>query len=343
MTTLPARSLSTPARIETAAQVLAGFALVVVLQLKLLAALLSGLLIHQLVHLVTPWFRRAGVTLGMGKILALTFLALIIGVPITFGLMELTSAIMRGVEDVAALMQRMADIISTARSQVPAWALEYLPSSTDELQSGAARWLTDNAGLVGLVGQDVGRLLFHILIGMIIGGIVAFQAGGSSEDNGPLAQSLNDRADLLGRAFSNVVFSQVLISALNTTLTAIYLAIFLPLFDIHLPLIKTMIAVTFLAGLLPVIGNLISNTVIVVVSLSLSPLVAAVSLAYLVIIHKLEYFMNARIIGSQIRAKAWELLMVLLVMEASFGIPGVIAGPIFYAYLKNELKARQLI
>ena len=37
---------------------------------------------------------------------------------------------------------------------------------------------------------------------------------------------------------------------------------------IHLPLIKTMIAITFLVGLLPVIGNLISNTVIVVVSLS---------------------------------------------------------------------------
>ena len=35
-----------------------------------------------------------------------------------------------------------------------------------------------------------------------------------------------------------------------------------------------MIAVTFIAGLLPVIGNLISNTVIVVVSLSVSPLLA---------------------------------------------------------------------
>jgi len=37
----------------------------------------------------------------------------------------------------------------------------------------------------------------------------------------------------------------------------------LPLLGIHLPFVKTMIAVTFLAGLLPVIGNLISNTVIV--------------------------------------------------------------------------------
>lgn len=32
-----------------------------------------------------------------------------------------------------------------------------------------------------------------------------------------------------------------------------------------------------------------------------------------------------------------------MVMEAVFGIPGVIAGPIFYAYLKDELRTRKLI
>jgi len=63
--------------------------------------------------------------------------------------------------------------------------------------------------------------------------------------------------------------------------------------------------VTFVAGLLPVIGNLISNTVIVIVSLSHSANTAVASLAYLVAIHKLEYFLNARIIGSQIRSRAW--------------------------------------
>src|SRR4029450_13019950 len=71
---------------------------------------------------------------------------------------------------------------------------------------------------------------------------------------------------------------------------------------------KTMVVVTFIAGLLPVIGNLISNTVIVVVSLSVSPLLAVGSLAFLVVIHKLEYFVNARGMGGQIRARAWELL-----------------------------------
>ena len=104
-----------------------------------------------------------------------------------------------------------------------------------------------------------------------------------------------------------------------------------------------MIVVTFVAGLLPVVGNLISNTVIFIVSLAHSPAVAASSLTYLVVIHKLEYFLNARIVGTQISARAWELLTALLVMESAFGLPGLVAAPICYAWLKDELKQRRLI
>jgi predicted PurR-regulated permease PerM len=79
------------------------------------------------------------------------------------------------------------------------------------------------------------------------------------------------------------------------------------------------------------------------VSLSYSAAAAAGSLAFLVLIHKLEYFVNARIVGTQIRARAWELLIAMLVMEAAFGVPGLIAAPIFYAYVKDELTSRGLI
>jgi predicted PurR-regulated permease PerM len=92
-----------------------------------------------------------------------------------------------------------------------------------------------------------------------------------------------------------------------------------------------------------VIGNLISNTVIFIVSLSHSLVVAVAALAYLILIHKLEYFVNARIVGTQIRARAWELLLAMMTMEAAFGIAGVIAAPIYYAYLKSELSTRGLI
>ena len=102
--------------------------------------------------------------------------------------------------------------------------------------------------------------------------------------------------------------------------------------------------VTFIVGLLPVIGNLISNTIIVAMALSvIRSGRRSRSLVFLIVIHKLEYFLNARIIGGQIEARAWELLIAMLVMEAAFGLPGVIAAPIFYAYIKRELIYLRLV
>ena len=110
------------------------------------------------------------------------------------------------------------------------------------------------------------------------------------EFRGPLARALQERVTRFGEAFRLVVFAQVLISAVNTILTALYMLLALSLARVHLPLAKTMILITFVVGLLPVVGNLISNAIIMVLSLSVLPSVAIVSLIFLVVIDKLEYF-----------------------------------------------------
>jgi predicted PurR-regulated permease PerM len=43
-------------------------------------------------------------------------------------------------------------------------------------------------------------------------------------------------------------------------------------------------------------------------------------------------------VGGQIKASAWELLCAMLVFEAAFGLQGLIAAPIYYAYFKAELR-----
>ena len=133
------------------------------------------------------------------------------------------------------------------------------------------------------------------------------------------------------------------IAAINAALTGVFLMAILPMAGIHLPFVKTLILLTFVAGLLPVIGNVISNTVIVVISLSHSLSTAGLALIFLVTVHKLEYFLNAKIVGTKINARAWELLSAMLVMEALFGIAGVIAAPVFYAYIKSELSQAELV
>ena len=206
-----------------------------------------------------------------------------------------------------------------------------------------AEWLRSNADSLQLAGRGIGRTLVHVLMGMIIGALLSMQKAAKPHERRQLTEEIARHAARLATAFQRVVFAQFYISLINTFFTWLYLDVVLRLFGVDLPLVKILVALTFIVGLLPIIGNLISNTAIVVVCLSQGVAVAAGSLVYLVVIHKLEYFLNARIIGSHIKARAWELLIAMLVMEAAFGITGLIAAPIFYAYFKEELRVKGLI
>jgi predicted PurR-regulated permease PerM len=330
------------ARIRIASWLIAALVLFLVLKLHLLPALIAGLLVYELVHLLAPTIGRF-VSSPRAKPVALVLLsAVIIGALIAAGL--LLAALFRGDGGgVVALGGKLADIIERARTELPAWAVLSLPDNADALKDSVVHWLRSHASALQLAGIGAVRSFAHILIGLVVGAILALRTELQKKPLGPLAEALVERARRLGDSFRQIVFAQVRISALNTIFTSIYLAVVLPAFGVDLPLVKTLIIATFLAGLLPVIGNLISNTLIVVVSLAHSHDVAFASLAYLVIIHKLEYFLNARIVGGRISARAWELLIAMLAMEAAFGMAGLVAAPIYYAYLKNELRAAELI
>jgi predicted PurR-regulated permease PerM len=337
---VPARAA--PSASELAAWILAGLALLLVLHLNLLAALLGGLAVYELVHILATRLRFIRVRREMGRVLAVTLLATLIVAALALATLGLIAFFRSEQGNLPMLVDKMADIVDTSRDHLPLWLAEELPADAEELKNDLALWLREHAGELQTFGAEVGRLFLHALIGMVIGAMVSLKEALPVGNPAPFARALSERAGRLGESFRRIVFAQVRISALNTALTAIYLAVVLPLLGVRLPLTKTLIAITFLTGLLPVIGNLISNTVIVIVSLSHSLGVAMGSLAFLVVVHKLEYFINARIVGGQIQARAWELLLVMLVMEAAFGIPGVIAAPIYYAYLKDELSDRGL-
>jgi predicted PurR-regulated permease PerM len=326
-------------RPEIAALVFMAVALPAVIKLHLLPALLAGLLVHELVHMAAP--RLFGTNHpGRAKIIALTLLLtliiLLVGGAITATVLFLRS----DAGSVSVLFEKMAEILDKARDTLPDSLHEWIPLDTTVLKDQVVAWLREHATEVKTMSGEAGRGLVYAMIGMVIGGLVSLREAATGQTPGPLARALSQCIARLADAFRRVVFAQVRISALNTVLTAIYLMAILPMCGIHLPLTKTMVIITFLAGLLPVLGNLISNTIIVVISLSYSLPAAIGSLAFLVIIHKLEYFINARIVGSQIQAAAWELLLAMIVMEAAFGLPGVIAAPVFYAYLKSELTGR---
>ncbi len=132
------------------------------------------------------------------------------------------------------------------------------------------------------------------------------------------------------QSFSTVMGAQLLISVINTVLTTIFAV------SAHLPYKPVVIGVTFLCGLLPVVGNLISNTIIVGIGFAVSPRMALYALIFLVAIHKLEYFLNSKIIGQRIRNPLWMTLIGLVVGERLMGISGMILAPVILHYIKVE-------
>ena len=331
-------------RFEVAAWVLTALALLYVLQLHLLPALLAGLLVYELVAMLAPRFVSGKLSHSRAKIVVVAL--------ITTAVLGLAIAAVSGVVlfmrgeygNLSALLNKMAEAVENSRNALPPALAQWLPQGDEaQIREIIVQWLRGHAEQIRQFGGTAGRVLVHIIIGLIIGAFVALKEGLPKHQLGPLAHALTERASHLGQAFRRVVFAQVRISLLNTALTAVYLGVLLPSFGTQLPFLKTMIIITFLVGLLPVLGNLVSNTMIVMISLTHSLGAAMASLGFLVAIHKLEYFVNAKIVGGQIKAAAWELLVAMLAMEAAFGVPGVIAAPIFYAYVKRELKERKLI
>jgi predicted PurR-regulated permease PerM len=85
-----------------------------------------------------------------------------------------------------------------------------------------------------------------------------------------------------------------------------------------------------------VVGNLISNAVIVCIAFTLSPKTALAALVFLVVIHKFEYFLNSKIIGDRIKNPIWLTLVGLILGEKLMGLPGMVLAPVVLHYVKVE-------
>ena len=222
---------------------------------------------------------------------------------------------------IGSLSEKAAAVLEQLHTTLPAGAAEYVPASVANLKESSVHVLKS-----------------HALAGVIIGGIAVLQVPAVPPAGArPLAQILRGGFDELLRSFTDVFFAQIRIAAINTALTSVYLLVILPLMGRPLPMTDSLVLLTFLAGLIPVVGNLVSNSFIVVLSLGDSMGITLLSLAWLIGIHKLEYFLNAHIIGHKIKAAAWELLIAMLVMEAAFGLAGLVSAPVVYAQIKRVM------
>jgi predicted PurR-regulated permease PerM len=338
-------TLPTDPRVRQA-QIASLIGIAVLLALIMWSGLLAGLLCVCLGFLATrrlsrhleqiwPWRYPLHITLWPNLagllVAALPILLIALAVPRTRGL------ILDAPNQYRELMDYMAKTVLELRQKLPPNIAAQLPDGADDLQRVIARYLATQSGALAHTGRTWLRGLTFAYVGLLVGILAAVRPAAGYLP--PLTAQLHLRARRFGETFRQIVVAQFWISLINTSLTAIFLLVVLPLWDVHLPYAVLLLLLTFVAGLIPIIGNLLCNTVLTLVGLSISLPVALACLAFLILIHKAEYFVNAKIIGSRTHMGVWELLAVMFVMEAVFGPAGLVAAPLFYAYAKKELQA----
>jgi predicted PurR-regulated permease PerM len=278
---------------------------------------------------------------GRKLLAAILFIILVSGVFYTFGyfIKEAVVALPKIAED---SLERFVDYAKQRNIPLP----DDVRESTDPAKSAKTetiRWVKDwvqaQAGYLGNFAKILTKEFAFLLIGFVVA-ISIFLSPQLDLSRGKYqvrhnlysfaCEEITSRFRSFYGSFARVMGAQIIISTLNTGFTAIYLI------AIGLPYAALMIGLTFFCGMLPIIGNLISNTAIVALSFRVSPQLAVASLIYLIVLHKLEYFLNSKIIGDRIKNPIWLTLIGLIIGERLMGIPGMVLAPVILDFIKVE-------
>jgi predicted PurR-regulated permease PerM len=330
---------------EIAAWILIVAAIAFVLIQHLVSALVAGLALYLTLDRVMRAMSRAG---GAARTLSLLSV-MFVSAAVATGAVALTMTVWRhSAGALPDMMNQMAHILENTRAWMGGYGQEFIPdvmTDAENFKAAIADWLKANAQSVRAAGGWLSIGLVHTIMGILLAILVFFRSVTHHDEQlrGPLARQLFEKVTRFTDAFSRIAVAQTKISAVNTTLTGIYLLGILPAFGVRIPFRTTLILLTFICGLIPVVGNLISNSVITVLSLGVSVPTAVASLVFLILIHKLEYLINSRIVGGETDSQAWEILMAIIIGEAAFGAGGIVVAPIVYAFVKGELRERGLI
>ena len=312
-------------------------ATLVLLFLVLAAGMIPGLLALGVGYLLAQWLASTRLVLRMGRygpklaalLVGLLPFALFAGVAMGAG-----SALggLRGEFD--GLFEKLVSVLNNWRALLPEFLAAKLPSDSG-VHDLLVEQVKHSAGLLATLGKTGLGGLVQVLVGVIVG--VLLMLDHQPRDIG-LARAIRERASIFIDTFRSIVTAQFFIALINTLFTALYLFVLLPLFDIHMPYALALTLLTFVAGLLPIVGNLLCNVVLTLVSLSVGPGVALASLSFLIAVHKMEYIINSAIVGGKTHIAIWEMLLAIFIGEILFGVAGLVAAPLFYAYFKRELK-----
>jgi predicted PurR-regulated permease PerM len=312
--------------------------------LALLQGLVPGLLALCVGYLLTTLISRhawgkAQKAIPLGFSAALVICAPLLGLALL--LANAKGMTLSALDQYQALLNHLAHTVLEIREKLPASLAKQLPQGTSAIQAWVAEHLKEQSSVVAQAGKEWlhGALLAYV--GLAVGALIA--ASARAPDAKPLALAIRLRALNFLTAFTQIVAAQFWIASFNTLMTALFLYIALPLADVHMPYALALVGLTFVGGMIPIVGNLMCNAVLALVGVSVSAAVGLSCLIFLISVHKFEYVISAKVLGAKTNTAIWELLTVMFICETLFGVVGLVCAPLYYAYLKKELQDAGLV
>jgi predicted PurR-regulated permease PerM len=335
-----------PSNAEIAAWVLIGGLILYVMFVRLVAGVIGGLALYLILDRLAIWLEKR--IPGMAARTTALILVTLAGGGLVIGATALSiSFLQHHVDAIPAMMQQMAEILRSTRLWLGGYGYQLIPdfmTDAETIKTGMVDWLKNHAGALKIAGGSFSIGLLHVVMGMLLAIVVFFRHVTQHDDTlrGPLSIHLTMKLSRLARAFSRIASAQTKVSLFNTFITSLYLVILMG-FGKTIPFMTTLIVITFILGLVPIVGNIVTNAVLVILSLGVSGATAIASLVFVVALSKLQYVLTSRMVGSEIDSQAWEILFAIIIGEAAFGVAGVVMAPIVYAFIKGELRERGLV
>lgn len=332
---------SLPALSPVFGLVLTALAALIIVWKGLVIPVLLALLVHawscMLADRITRRYRPAAASAGysldrwpavMAGVLV-SVLVITAFVLLTFWTFQLAAS-----NDLRVFLMRIENSLDILRQALPEALAGAIPENWTELKNELFNVLRSKAAALSSLGGTVAHTIIQALFAILVGALAAITTW--------QPERLNSDKLFLGRllmVLERVVIAQLRIAVFNTSMTALYLFVILPAFGIHdFPFRGLLCMFTLLTGVLPVLGNLMANTVLSLISFAISPWLAVASLSFLILIHKTEYVINARTVGSRISMNSWEILAAMLTGEALFGVRGLVTAPLLYPFFKREIQ-----
>src|SRR5207253_11123516 len=131
--------------------------LLLILPLRLLPSLLAGLLVFELVNMLTPQLQRL-IEGRRARWLAVALLGTLVVSVLTLTVAGAISVLLHEAENPGASLDKFMGVVDKARGQLPPFIDAYLPASAAEFRVAIGDWVTKHLSDLQLVGKDAAHM-----------------------------------------------------------------------------------------------------------------------------------------------------------------------------------------